>query len=171
VNDLAVALENLIAGFGIWRIILKGATIWEPVADEWDGATSVTDARTPNEKLRKSVMTLAGLTLLFALGIVGLVLVKDANGFFPSHVFSAWAMFTQRRIWLARKKSFMTGKGLRVLSAPPSAADLQVDFLSPHCSSSPIRWQRARRIKLCLPLERRPEIRDRISFLNERRSG
>jgi len=45
----------------------------------------VTDSRIPNDNLRKikSVMTLIGLTLLFALGIVGLVLIKDAKWFFP----------------------------------------------------------------------------------------
>jgi hypothetical protein len=45
----------------------------------------VTDARIPNDNLRKikSVMTLIGLTLLFALRIVGLVLIKDAKWFLP----------------------------------------------------------------------------------------
>jgi len=40
--------------------------------------TSVTETKTPNDNLRKSVVTLVGLTLLFALGmIIGLLLVKN----------------------------------------------------------------------------------------------
>jgi hypothetical protein len=49
------------------------------------GQDRVTDARSLNVNLRKikSVMILIGLTLLFALGIVGLVLIKDAKWFLP----------------------------------------------------------------------------------------
>jgi hypothetical protein len=40
--------------------------------------TSVTDTKTPNDNLMNSVVTLVGLTLLFALGmIVGSLLVKN----------------------------------------------------------------------------------------------
>jgi len=38
----------------------------------------VSDTKTPNDDLRKSIVTLVGLTLLFALGMsVGLLLVKN----------------------------------------------------------------------------------------------
>jgi len=50
-----------------------------PIMQEAEGRnTSVTDTKTPNDNLRKSIVTLVGLTLLFALGmIVGLLLVKN----------------------------------------------------------------------------------------------